>query len=274
MNSLSFCYLLFAFTLTEIGHGLSTKKQVTFPLKSIDNKDHDFQQLRIAFQDMVDSSDLFVQTSPLQKRNNVCSVPALGSDVMVKFQANDKNNEIENSAFHDDHSNESLMPSEFVLSVEASGKDDFGWICVKFYDNKELFQDIVDISGLHEAVIDHFNKQPPHPGFDANSAKLAGSREIQDLFENPQSAMGELEKNGFLILSNGPKSTQIGHEKLTQYLVEKTNQAKHVRTDKVHFLSRDQASYCGFEEVRQDKSSPDRSLHPRDGVFSYQFFFQ
>lgn len=210
------------------GKGLSTQ-QVPFPLKSLQNTEFDFQQLKAAFQDVVDSSEFFVQTCPSEKEKSICSVPALGSDIRISLK-------------------DRTISSDYVLSVEAPGREEVGWICVVFYENKELFQDIVDTSGLYEAVVDHYNRQPPHPGFEASSAILAGSQKMEDLFE--EGAMRELEKNGFLILGNGPKSTEHGHQKLSQYLVAKTNQGEDVRTDTVHFLERDQAALCGFEEVR------------------------
>lgn len=222
--------LLFLALFIHSGKGLSTR-QVALPLKPLQNTETDFQQLKSAFQDVVDSSEFFVQTGPSENEKIICSVPALGSGIKVTFQPDDR-----------------TISSDFVLSVEASGREEFGWICVAFYENKALFQDMVDTSNLYEAVVDHYNQQPPHPGFEANSAILAGSHKIEDLFE--EGAMSELEKNGFLILGNGPKSTEHGHQKLSKYLVAKTNQGENVRTDTVHFLDRDEATLCGFEEVR------------------------
>jgi hypothetical protein len=227
--------------LTNIVTGLSTR-QVSFPLISDKNTEHDIHKLRRIFQNVVDSSEFFVQTSISEKERSICSVPLLGQDIRVNFQS-----EIQNVS-SDEKSKLSSLTSEFVLSVEASGSDEFGWICVKFYESKELLQDIVDISNLQARVIYHYNRQPPHPGFDAKSAVLSGTKTIQDMFD--KGAMAELEQKGFLVLGNGPRSTELGHTKLTKYLVDTTNQDADVRTDTVHFLGRDEAKQCGFQEVR------------------------
>jgi hypothetical protein len=241
--------LLALVVLIHQGSGLS--RQVSFPLKSVQHTEYDFQQLKIAFEDVVESSDFFVQTSPSQIESSICSVPVLGDHIEVKLQASDS------------YDQSAQAPAEFVLSVEgsASGNDEFGWICVKFYESKELFQDIVDTSDLRTAVVDHFNSQPPHPGFQASSAKLAGSRQIDDLFDDKESAMSELDQEGFIVLDDGPKSSKNSLEQLTQFLLEKTNQGTNVRTDTVHFLSRDEAKTCGFTEVRTTAAHPSPTIH-------------
>eukprot|EP00980_Cylindrotheca_fusiformis_P005578 scaffold1183_cov114-Cylindrotheca_fusiformis.AAC.11 len=209
--------------------------QISLPLKQAQHAT-EFQvqqELKIAFQEVVESSQFFIQTSPSQVQRRVCTVPVLGDHIEIEL----------------DRSN----PSECVLKVEgsASGNDEFGWICVEFYENKEHFQHLLDTSDLRTAVIDHFNAQPPHPGFPANSAKLAASSQIQQLFEDGQNigfALSELKQQGYVVLENGPKSTVQGHDQLTKFLNEKTNQGGAVRTDTVHFLHRDQAIECGFQQ--------------------------
>lgn len=237
--------LLLVVVWIQGGYGLSY--QVSLPLKKSVQQSTEFavqQKLKIAFQDVVESSQFLVQTSPSQVQSSVCSVPALGDHIEVKFGRSASD------------------PSEILLKIDGTASDEFGWICVEFYENKELLQDIVDTSDLRTAVINHYNAQPPHPGFPANSAKLAGSRQVEDLFGNHRDmALSELERQGFIILDNGPKSTELGHGKLTQYLNEKTNQGSSIRTDTVHFLSRDEARGCGFEEVRQNESSDEEGVN-------------
>ena len=227
------------------GLGFSTTRQVSLPLKKADyceNNNNAELLLKSAFQNVVDSTQFLVQSSQLEKENNICSVPVLGDNVVVQLRSNDDDGNNHDKVHH----NQEPHLSEFVLTVD-SGIEEFGLICLKFYENREMFQDIVDISDLHEAVIDHMERQPPHPGYEANTAHLAGSDEIKDLFQDTD--ILELRKKGFLILNNGPKSCTQGHDKLTKYLVEKTNQGDNVRTDTVHFLNRNQAKDCGFKQV-------------------------
>mmetsp|Transcript_1441 Transcript_1441/g.2839 ORF Transcript_1441/g.2839 Transcript_1441/m.2839 type:complete len:318 (-) Transcript_1441:15-968(-) len=138
--------------------------------------------------------------------------------------------------------------TEFVLRVNTNANSDFGWICAKIFEQKELFDAFVDTSGLYDAVVDHYNSLPPHPGFLASSAQLSNSAQLDDLFGGQAFCMDELRDSGFVVLDNGPKSTTAGHSLLDQYLHHKTNQHASIRTDSVHFLSRDEAESCGFQE--------------------------
>jgi hypothetical protein len=100
--------LLAVVVLIHQGSGLS--RQVSFPLKSVQHTEYDFQQMKIAFQDVVESSDFFVQTSPSQIESSICSVPVLGDHIEVKLQASDS------------YDQSAQAPAEFVLSVEGSGQ--------------------------------------------------------------------------------------------------------------------------------------------------------
>jgi hypothetical protein len=73
--------------------------------------------------------------------------------------------------------------------------------------------------------------------------------------------MSELDQEGFIVLDDGPKSSKNSLEQLTQFLLEKTNQGTNVRTDTVHFLSRDEAKTCGFTEVRTTAAHPSPTIH-------------
>jgi hypothetical protein len=70
---------------------------------------------------------------------------------------------------------------EYVLKVDGASEDDFGWICVKFFEMRKSFEGL-DMKNLRSVVASHMKKQPPHPGFDVSLADLAGSDEIQELF--------------------------------------------------------------------------------------------
>lgn len=228
-------------TLANIANGLSTvanTRQVAFPLKTEQNKDLSVRLLKYAFQELVETTEIFVQNSPAQFQDSSCLVPALGPGTELQFQQNSPSYMFPN------------WSTEFVLNVNANENSDFGWICVKFFEQKELFEDYVDTSSLYEAVVNHYNSAPPHPGFPAGSAELSNSPQMDQLFGQQEFPMDELQDNGFLVLDNGPQSTAAGHVLLDQFLNFKTDQSSNVRTDSVHFLNRNEAMSCGFQEVR------------------------
>ncbi|KAL3937017.1 MAG: hypothetical protein SGBAC_007787 [Bacillariaceae sp.] len=208
---------------------VATTKEIIFPLKT-DQKNTDTQvrKVKYAFQEMVESTEFFVQNSPSQFHDSSCLVPAMGAETALQFQQS--------------------SPTEFVLKVNSNANSDFGWICVKFFEQKELFEEFVDTSSLYDAVVDHCNTLLPYPGFPASSAKLSNSLQLDDLFGGQDSCMDELRDSGFVVLDNGPKSTAAGHNLLDQYLDHKTKKTSIHRTDSVHFLSRLEAESCGFQE--------------------------
>jgi 2OG-Fe(II) oxygenase superfamily len=92
---------------------------------------------------------------------------------------------------------------------------------------------------------------PPHPGFDAESARLAQTVTLDRIFNSVQgkTALGhlqELEMNGFVVVDNTIETSRESNDLLGQYLWHKTGQGDAIRTDTVGFLSRDDAVSCGL----------------------------
>ena len=214
----------------------SLTQSVALPLRneySVENA----ASLNAAFMDIVDSSEFFVSS---KDDGLSCRVPLFGEGVKVELKEHGIMGN--NMNIDDDY--------EFILSVDEASKSDFGWICAKFYDSRGTFEDILDTTKLRSIVTNHYDQQPPHPGYDAASAKLAGSRRIQTLFsDESMDILGELEENGFVVFGTGPKTNPASHAGLSRYLVEKTGQGDKIRSDTVHFLSRNEAKACEMEEV-------------------------
>jgi hypothetical protein len=229
----------------------SLTQSVSFPLRnkySVENA----ASLNAAFKDIVDSSEFFVGS---KDDGLSCRVPLFGEGVKVEFKGNGIMGKNNMNVGADD---------EFILSVDEASKADFGWICAKFYESKSTFEDILDTTKLRGIVTNHYDQQPPHPGYDAASAKLAGSQRIQNLFSDDSiDKLSELEEKGFVIIDTGPKTNPTSHTSLSRYLVEKTGQGDEVRTDTVHFLSRDEAKSCDLKEVSIHSVSPLMPLQGR-----------
>ncbi|CAJ1954118.1 unnamed protein product [Cylindrotheca closterium] len=217
--------------LAKPASGFSTvanTREVVFPLLKTRSKDRQLRNLKYAFQELVETTEFFVQNSPAQYHDSSCFVPAMGAKTELQFQQS--------------------SPTEFVLKVNTSENSDFGWICVKMFEQKQLFEDFVDTTCLTDAVSDHCYSLLPYPGFPASSAKLSNTAQLDGLFRGQPFCMDELRDNGFVVLDNGPKSTTSGHRLLDQYMNEDAKKHSSARTDSVHFLNRDEAKDCGFQE--------------------------
>lgn len=152
-------------------------------------QDLQFRYVKYAFQELVESTEFFVQNSPSQFYDSSCFIPAMGADAAIQLQQTN--------------------PNEFVLKVNTKDVSDFGFICAKFLEQQELFEEFFDIGSLFDTVVDHCNSMLPYPGFPASYAKLSNSPQIDDLFQGQEdcSCTDELRENGFAVLENGPKST-------------------------------------------------------------------
>lgn len=151
-----------------------------------------------------------------------------------------------------------------VLSLEDSeilSKNDFAWVCRRFYECADSLTDAgIDCGSLRTVVVDMFNQQSADPG--VNAATAQWSKEQRNSFENLLKGgndgaidlLKELDEKGFVVID--PQTTEDEetcplttdsdmHEALSNYLAETTSQGDTVRTDRVHFLSREQADTCG-----------------------------
>ncbi|KAL3937016.1 MAG: hypothetical protein SGBAC_007786 [Bacillariaceae sp.] len=161
--------------------GLSTvahTKEVVFPIKTGQSKDLQVRNVKYAFQEIVESTEFFVQNSPAQFHDSSCLVPAMGAETALRFQQN---------------SPSSMFPhwsTEFVLKVNTNANSDFGRICAKILEQEKLLEDFVDTSSLRKAVEDHYNSLHPHSGVLASS-DLSNSLQLDDLFGGQAFCMDE-----------------------------------------------------------------------------------
>ena len=111
----------------------------------------------------------------------------------------------------------------------------------------------VDMTNLrHEVFMDVNPLTPPHPGYDAESAKLAQTGTLERILNSvpgktAQDHLQELKINGFVVVDNAIETSSESNAMLGDYLWHKTGQGDTVRTDTVSFLSRDDAVVCGLE---------------------------
>ena len=132
----------------------------------------------------------------------------------------------------------------FVLSVDGSeiSNSDFGWICAKFYECKDTFEETLDLSPLRSVVASHFTKLNPHPGFEpATFGNLPLGTHLNS------KVLQTLKDEGYVVIDDVfPKTNPDQHAQLSAYLQEKTDQGTDIRRDTVHFLHQDEASLCGM----------------------------
>lgn len=188
-----------------------------------------------AFRLMVDSTEFMTNLSVDEDINSkvlgCASIPLFGNDVCMLVEL----------------SNSSCI--EISLNGSNISRDDFGWICAKFYESKEAFENVgLNTFNLRRIVADHFNSQPPHPGYDAD--RTCNDELVKSVFYDEyhrKSAMKELSSRGYTVIDNVFPVTNDEREKFQELLVEKTCQGEAVRTDKVSFISREDATYCGLK---------------------------
>jgi hypothetical protein len=186
----------------------------------------------------VDSTEFFVGST---SSRNSCSVPALGN-AKLTFKVNSNENDASPKLKSECPSS---FPSEFVLQVDDATKEDFGWICAKFYECREMFEGIIDVTMLKSLVANHFNSLSPDTGYDASDAKYAGGKEIKELFAD-ESILNDLATKGYAVIDIAPKTSKLSNSQLSKYLLEKTGQARTIRRDTVAHMDREVATACGL----------------------------
>jgi hypothetical protein len=184
----------------------------------------------------VDSTDFFVGST---SSRNSCSVPVLGN-AKVTFDVNSNDNDASPKSDYP-----SSFPSEFVLQVDNATKEDFGWICAKFYECKEMFEGIIDVTMLKSLVANHFNSFPPDTGYDASDAKYAGGKEIEELFAD-ENILNDLASKGYGVIDSAPVTPKLSNSQLSKHLFEKSGQSSFIRSDTVTHIDREAATECGL----------------------------
>eukprot|EP00977_Amphora_coffeiformis_P004152 scaffold846_cov168-Amphora_coffeaeformis.AAC.9 len=206
-----------------------TPFRVVMPLQRVRlDSTEDF--LHRAFNEIVDSTEFLVKKQDGSTTTS-CNVPAFGQDASVSL---------------------TLAPEEsnndcFVLSVDGStiSDEEFGWICAKFYECRDSFGEALDLSPLRTVVAEHFTSIPPHPGY--NPTRFGGTNSLERQLS--PSVLNTLTEQGYVVLDDiFPKTYSHQHAQLSEFLQEKTNQARDIRRDTVHFIAQDEAVVCGMQE--------------------------
>jgi hypothetical protein len=242
-------FLLFSIGNLSVTEGLSLEsRSVTLPLTqeyTIATKG----LLHQAFHEIVDGSDFLERDT--ESVHASCSVPAFGEDVHVLLQPADDGSSSSSASIATATTTTTITeqpPSEFVLTVEQANARDFGWICAKFYESREHFGETCNFENLRVVVTDHFNSEPPQPGDNANTVDWAELPRVQELLQSDPSILTTLQDVGYVTIDSAPEITADQNNKLTKFLVEKTNQSPDIRTDTVHFLDQDEAYACDLQE--------------------------
>ena len=179
-----------------------------------------------------------------------CRIPALGQDILVDFYLE----------------NLQLQQPCFKLQVTGASLSDFGWICTKIYEKRDIFRGGVSTDHLREQVVDHLNREPPSSGFvpsssaDSEEERRSQQEYLRSVVDAAQ--LRQLEDIGYIVLdlnnnesssstttrhqSNSYHITPQIHNDISQYFVETTGDE--FRKDLVHFLTRSQAEEVGLEE--------------------------
>ncbi|GMH67462.1 hypothetical protein TrST_g2080 [Triparma strigata] len=221
--------------------------RLSFPLLVDPTPASVVRRLDDAFSTLV-SDDYFFEKSAdctSSAKGSSAKVPLFGSSALVSFRR--------------------ATPDSFLLTVSGCTAEQFGWICVKFYEERRKFKGL-NHSGLRRATAEHFNSLPPHPGYDAHApwsvtdadpsmtssetdlASEASAALVRSLF--PDSVLEELSEEGFVVIDDAFSTSPAAANSLTEHLTEaakRTNQSVSIRTDRVAFLSRSDARSCGLQ---------------------------
>jgi hypothetical protein len=190
---------------------LSVRRSVKLPV--LQQQSHDL--VKKAWDDMVSASQSLEASGTLCYR-----VPALEATVQLVV----------------------TMDNSYNLLVEADSDKSAGWLCTKMYQHRVNFA-MLDLTDLRKTVAAHFDALPPHPGYVAN---VTWNGIIEDVI--PESALEELRDCGYVVVEGAPPVSKESHEKLSAFLTETTGQEYWVRTDKVYFLTAEQAKASGVGE--------------------------
>ncbi len=224
-----------------------SSRTVSFPRKSPYNDADITERLTAAFHEMVDSTE-FIHTDDVtdtKRHSTIYKVPLFGDDCRLTFDS------AKNVATSTSPTANFQFTDDFVFKVDGATEGDFGWLCQKLYEHRHSFKGI-DMTNLRDQVFDHVNSKPPHPGYNADSAKLANCDTIDKLFDSvpdmtSHDLLQELSSTGFVVIDDVVLTSKQSYKSLGDYMSHKTGQSDQVRTDTVVFLERDDAQACGLE---------------------------
>ena len=242
-----------------LSFGSALSHSVVFPIKQgYDSKS--LEKIVAAFERVVDSAD-YIQRELVLPTTTTTSgdadsawykIPVFGEDCVLTFRVQEQDEYTTTTTKTPSQSTSpaATTTAQFEMRLDSASKEDFGWICSKFYESRNSFSEMIDVTNLRQVVFTHMNSLPPHPGFDAALARLAGSDRVKDLFSSTGRTASDILKdfssNGFVVL-DGPETSEESNRHLSKYLLHKTGQTKEIRSDTVAFLEREDAVSCGLE---------------------------
>ncbi|KAL3809079.1 hypothetical protein ACHAXA_007864 [Cyclostephanos tholiformis] len=203
--------------------------------------------LSSAFGALVGSSEFMIKSSGASTSGHQlssCRMPDFGESATVTFSPR--------PSTCDGNGN----PTEYILFALDFDRptEDFGMLCLELYRHRAYIRRVVCIKDLESNVLDFLNGQPPDSGIDAEftSSEAIGDEKFGSTLKQQldSDALAKLQKDGFVVIDNVIKTSQSSHEKLDG----KTNRGKRnanardYRTDKVAFLSRENAEEYGLED--------------------------
>ena len=201
-----------------------------------------YDKFQPVLQNIADSTDFLQDVVTVSEKQFKCHVPVFNSTMYLE-----------------DCDKSSLQIRIDGDTNEKQLNGDFGWICVKLYEKRDLLEDAgIDCDSLRETVVSHMNCIPPDTGLDATTSawtplqtadfsNLAGG--------NIDKLLRQLDREGYVVIDPPTvgdeycslETDACQQEMLSDYLTETTDQGDKVRTDRVHFLSRDQATECNIK---------------------------
>ena len=221
--------------------------------------------LRQAFANVVDSSEFLI---PIDNTNYdqgqhvvaTCEIPAM-NHVQVSLQLSKDNKYLsQKNAWT---SCQLVIMKEQNFNNDSCGdsaavsKQDFGFICAKFYDSwkqndEQSLSSMFDMQPLQRIVLQHYNLQESQNSASMDTGYVPDMKQnLMDhyMMKDDKHVLDTLRQQGYatLDLPEYFQTTRHTHEQLSAYLASTTGQSSNVRTDKVHFLSYTEAQEVGMQ---------------------------
>lgn len=201
-----------------------------------------YDEFQPVLQNIADSTGFLQDVVTVSEKQFKCDIPVLNCTVHLE-----------------DDDKSSLLIRIDGDSSEKQLKEDFGWVCVKLHEKRDMLEDAgIDCDSLRETVVSHMNDISPDAGLDASTSAWTPiqAADFNDLAGgNIDKLLKQLDREGYIVIdpTEGDEYCSLEtdacqQEMLSDYLKETTDQGDKVRTDRVHFLSRNQATECNIEK--------------------------
>ncbi|GKY98455.1 hypothetical protein MPSEU_000802900 [Mayamaea pseudoterrestris] len=141
--------------------------------------------------------------------------------------------------------------AEMLLRFDCKQGSDFGWLCQQLYANRRNVEKELDLQPLRVAIVEHLNASPPEPGHQPplTIPSQPAFQRLQQLLECKDS-LEALRSKGYVVLNDILPSDLMTLSSLKDWTeqLQNTGQGDHIRTDHVHFHSRQVAETRGWAE--------------------------